>query len=129
MSDRNRVEESFKKKDWNEIKTNDSWAVFKIMSEFVEGYERLARIGPCVSIFGSARTSEDHEYYKLAEEIAYKLTLNNYGVITGGGPGIMEAGNKGAKRGKGTSVGLNIELPFEQHYNPYIDSDKMINFN
>ena len=129
MSDRNRVEESFKKKDWNEIKTNDSWAVFKIMSEFVEGYERLARIGPCVSIFGSARTSEDHEYYKLAEEIAYKLTLNNYGVITGGGPGIMEAGNKGAKRGKGTSVGLNIELPFEQHYNPYIDSDKMINFD
>lgn len=129
MSDRNRVEESFKKKDWNEIKTNDSWAVFKIMSEFVEGYERLARIGPCVSIFGSARTSEDHEYYKLAEEIAYKLTLNNYGVITGGGPGIMEAGNKGANRGKGTSVGLNIELPFEQHYNPYIDSDKMINFD
>ena len=129
MSDRNRVEESFKKKDWNEIKTNDSWAVFKIMSEFVEGYERLARIGPCVSIFGSARTSEDHEYYKLAEEIAYKLTLNNYGVITGGGPGIMEAGNKGAKRGKGTSVGLNIELPFEQHYNPYIDNDKMINFD
>ena len=129
MSDRNRVDESFKKKDWNEIKTNDSWAVFKIMSEFVEGYERLARIGPCVSIFGSARTSEDHEYYKLAEEIAYKLTLNNYGVITGGGPGIMEAGNKGAKRGKGTSVGLNIELPFEQHYNPYIDSDKMINFD
>ena len=129
MSDRNRVEESFKKKDGNEIKTNDSWAVFKIMSEFVEGYERLARIGPCVSIFGSARTSEDHEYYKLAEEIAYKLTLNNYGVITGGGPGIMEAGNKGAKRGKGTSVGLNIELPFEQHYNPYIDNDKMINFD
>ena len=129
MSDRNRVEESFKKKDWNEIKTNDSWAVFKIMSEFVEGYERLARIGPCVSIFGSARTSEDHEYYKLAEEIAYKLTLNNYGVITGGGPGIMEAGNKGARRGKGTSVGLNIELPFEQHYNPYIDNDKMINFD
>ena len=129
MSDKNRVEESFKKKDWNEIKTNDSWAVFKIMSEFVEGYERLARIGPCVSIFGSARTSEDHEYYKLAEEIAYKLTLNNYGVITGGGPGIMEAGNKGARRGKGTSVGLNIELPFEQHYNPYIDNDKMINFD
>ena len=129
MSDRNRVEESFKKKDWNEIKTNDSWAVFKIMSEFVEGYERLARIGPCVSIFGSARTSEDHEYYKLAEEIAYKLTLNNYGVITGGGPGIMEAGNKGARRGKGTSVGLNIGLPFEQHYNPYIDNDKMINFD
>jgi len=129
MSDRNRVEEAFQKKDWNEIKTNDSWAVFKIMSEFVEGYERLARIGPCVSIFGSARTKENHEYYELAEEIAYKLTLNNYGVITGGGPGIMEAGNKGARRGQGTSVGLNIDLPFEQHYNPYIDSDKMINFD
>ena len=129
MSERDRVVEAFKRKDWNEIKTNDSWAVFKIMSEFVEGYERLARIGPCVSIFGSARTNEDHEYYKLAEEIAYKLTLNNYGVITGGGPGIMEAGNKGARRGKGTSVGLNIDLPFEQHYNPYIDNDKMINFD
>ena len=128
MSDRNRVEESFKKKDWNEIKTNDSWAVFKIMSEFVEGYERLARIGPCVSIFGSARTSEDHKYYKLAEEIAYKLTLNNYGVITGGGPGIMEAGNKGASQLKGISVGLNIDLPFEQHHNEYIDNDKLIDF-
>lgn len=126
---KDRVEEAFKRKDWNEIKTNDSWAVFKIMSEFVEGYERLGRIGPSVSIFGSARTKPDHKYYKLAEEIAFKLTQHNYGVITGGGPGIMEAGNKGAHRGKGTSVGLNIDLPFEQHYNPYIDSDKMINFD
>ncbi len=128
-NERDRIEEAFKQKNWNEIKTNDSWAVFKIMSEFVEGYERLARIGPCVSIFGSARTKPDHKYYKLAEEIAFKLTQNNYGVITGGGPGIMEAGNKGAHRGGGISVGLNIDLPFEQHYNPYIDNDKMINFD
>ena len=116
-------------KSWNEIKTNDSWAVFKIMSEFVEGYERMARIGPCVSIFGSARTNPNHKYYKLAQEIAILLTKNKYGVITGGGPGIMEAGNKGAKEGKGKSVGLNIDLPFEQKPNDYIDHDKLINFD
>ncbi len=127
--ERDRIKEAFKHKDWNEIRTNDSWAVFKIMSEFVEGYERLSKIGPCVSIFGSARTPSDNKYYLLAEDIAYKLTTNGYGVITGGGPGIMEAGNKGAAKGKGISVGLNIELPFEQHYNPYIDSDKMLNFD
>ncbi|MEC8602716.1 MAG: TIGR00730 family Rossman fold protein, partial [Bacteroidota bacterium] len=96
-------------KSWNEIKTNDSWGVFKIMSEFVEGYERMAKIGPCVSIFGSARTKPENKYYKLAEEIAYLLTKNKYGVITGGGPGIMEAANKGAKAGSGKSVGLNID--------------------
>lgn len=127
--ERDRIKEAFEHKNWNEIKTNDSWAVFKIMSEFVEGYERLAKIGPCVSIFGSARTQSDTKYYELAEDVAYKLTLSGYGVITGGGPGIMEAGNKGAAKGKGISVGLNIELPFEQHYNPYIDSDKMLNFD
>jgi len=127
--ERDRIKEAFEHKNWNEIKTNDSWAVFKIMSEFVEGYERLGKIGPCVSIFGSARTNPDHEYYKLAEEIGFKLTQDGYGVITGGGPGIMEAGNKGAHRGKGISVGLNIDLPFEQHYNPYIDNDKMLNFD
>jgi uncharacterized protein (TIGR00730 family) len=126
---RDRVKEAFERKDWNQIKTNDSWAVFKIMSEFVEGYERMAKIGPCVSIFGSARTQSTNEYYRLAEEIAYQLTQNGYGVITGGGPGIMEAGNKGANRGGGISVGLNIDLPFEQHYNPYIDKDKMLNFD
>lgn len=127
--ERDRTAEAFRIKSWNEIKTNDSWAVFKIMSEFVEGYERMAKIGPCVSIFGSARTKENHKYYKLAEETAFLLTQNHYGVITGGGPGIMEAGNKGAHRGGGTSVGLNIDLPFEQHYNPYIDADKMLNFD
>jgi uncharacterized protein (TIGR00730 family) len=124
-----RISDKFKQKTWNEIKTNDSWAIFKVMSEFVEGYERLSRIGPCVTIFGSARTKPEHPNYLLAEEIAYKLTQNGFGVITGGGPGIMEAGNKGAHRGKGVSVGLNIELPFEQHFNPYIDRDKNLEFD
>ncbi|MFD1061663.1 TIGR00730 family Rossman fold protein [Winogradskyella litorisediminis] len=116
-------------KGWNEIKTNDSWAIFKIMGEFVSGYEKLSKIGPCVSIFGSARTKPDHEYYKLAEEVAQKIVDSGYGVITGGGPGIMEAGNKGAHIAGGTSVGLNIDLPFEQHDNPYIDSDKSLDFD
>lgn len=123
------IREKFKQKTWNEIKTNDSWAIFKIMAEFVEGFERLSKIGPCVTIFGSARTKEDHKYYILAENIAYNLTTHGYGIVTGGGPGIMEAGNRGARRGKGTSVGLNIELPFEQHDNPYIDSDKSLDFD
>ncbi|MEZ4856770.1 MAG: TIGR00730 family Rossman fold protein [Gelidibacter sp.] len=116
-------------KAWNEIKTNDSWAIFKIMGEFVNGYEKLSKIGPCVSIFGSARTKPDNKYYKLAEDIATKIVEHGYGVITGGGPGIMEAGNKGAHIAGGTSVGLNIELPFEQHDNPYIDSDKSLDFD
>ncbi|TYA57336.1 LOG family protein [Formosa maritima] len=116
-------------KRWNEIKTNDSWAIFKIMGEFVNGYEKLSKIGPCVSIFGSARTKPDNKYYKLAEEVAAKIVNHGYGVITGGGPGIMEAGNKGAHIAGGTSVGLNIELPFEQHDNPYIDSDKSLDFD
>ena len=116
-------------KTWNEIRTNDSWAIFKIMSEFVNGYEAMSRIGPSVSIFGSARTKQEDKYYLLAENIAYKISKAGYGVITGGGPGIMEAGNKGAHRGEGTSVGLNIVLPFEQHFNPYIDKDKNLNFD
>lgn len=124
-----KIRERFAPKTWNETKTNDSWAIFKIMSEFVEGYERLSRIGPSVSIFGSARTKPDHKHYILAEEIGYKLTQNGYGVITGGGPGIMEAGNKGAHRGKGTSVGLNIELPFEQNDNPYINRGMSLDFD
>ena len=128
-SEEDKIKKAFKNKNWNEIKTNDSWAIFKIMSEFVEGYETLAKIGPCVSVFGSARTKEDHEYYQLADEVAFQLTRNGYGVITGGGPGIMEAANRGAKRGGGTSVGLNIDLPFEQEANPYIDNDKLINFD
>jgi uncharacterized protein (TIGR00730 family) len=116
-------------KGWNETKTNDSWAIFKIMGEFVNGYEKMSRIGPCVSIFGSARTKPDHKYYKLTERIAEKIVEAGYGVITGGGPGIMEAGNKGAHLAGGTSVGLNIELPFEQNDNPYIDSDKNLDFD
>ena len=121
--------EAFEQKTWNEIHTTDSWRVFKILSELVEGFEKLSRIGPCVSIFGSARTHYNDKYYRMAEDIAYKLTQNGYGVITGGGPGIMEAANKGAKRGNGKSVGINIDLPFEQRPNPYIDSDKLISFD
>jgi uncharacterized protein (TIGR00730 family) len=124
-----KIRKQFTPKTWNEIKTNDSWGIFKIMSEFVEGYERLSRIGPCVSIFGSARTAPDDKNYILAEEIAYKLTQNGYGVITGGGPGIMEAGNKGASRGNGISVGLNIELPFEQQDNRYVSKGMSLDFD
>ena len=116
-------------KGWNEIKTNDSWAIFKIMGEFVNGYEKLSRIGPCISIFGSARTKPDNKYYQLAVNIAQRIVEAGYGIITGGGPGIMEAGNKGAHLAGGTSVGLNIDLPFEQHDNPYIDSDKSLDFD
>ncbi len=124
-----KIREKLKQKTWNEIKTNDSWAIFKVMSEFVDGYEKLSRIGPCVSVFGSARTKPGEKYYELAENVAFKLTQNGYGVITGGGPGIMEAGNKGAQRGGGVSVGLNIDLPFEQHDNPYIDRGKSLEFD
>jgi uncharacterized protein (TIGR00730 family) len=127
--DDRKIREKLQQKTWNEIKTNDSWAIFKIMAEFVEGYEKLSKIGPCVSIFGSARSKPENQDYQLAEEIAFQLTQHGFGVITGGGPGIMEAGNKGAHRGKGTSVGLNIELPFEQHDNPWIDSDKNLDFD
>jgi uncharacterized protein (TIGR00730 family) len=123
------IKDAFEQKTWHEIHTTDSWRVFKIISELVEGFEKLARIGPCVSIFGSARTHYNDKYYKLAEEVAFKLTQKGYGVITGGGPGIMEAANKGAARGKGKSVGINIDLPFEQHANAYIDADKLITFD
>jgi uncharacterized protein (TIGR00730 family) len=117
------------RKDWAEIKTNDSWAIFKIMSEFVEGYERMAKIGPCISIFGSARTKPENEYYQLGIEVAERLARAGYGIITGGGPGIMEAANKGAQEGKGKSVGLNIDLPFEQNHNPYIDQEHNLEFD
>jgi uncharacterized protein (TIGR00730 family) len=114
---------------WTELKAENSWTMFKIVAEFVEGYERLNKINPCVSIFGSARTRPDNKYYQLATEVAACLVQEGYGIITGGGPGIMEAGNKGAYDTGGTSVGLNIELPFEQGFNPYIDIDKVFNFN
>jgi len=128
-SSEEKIKSAFNEKSWNEIKTEDSWRIFKIMSEFVEGFEKLSRIGPCVSIFGSARTPSDHKYFKVADEIAFKLTQFGYGVITGGGPGIMEAANLGAMRGKGRSVGLNINLPFEQSANVFIDPDKLITFD
>ena len=107
----------------------DIWSVFKIMGEFVEGYDKLFQIGPCISIFGSARTTPDNEYYKLAVETADKITKKGFGVITGGGPGIMEAANKGAELADGKSVGLGISLPFEQGINQHVDPDFMINFN
>src|SRR5690606_34075676 len=128
MTDK-KIKEVFTQKTWNEVKANDSWAIFKIMSEFVNGYESMSRIGPCVSIFGSARTKPDDKYYQLTEKIAYKITQAGYGVITGGGAGIMEAGNKRAQLGGGVSAGVNIDLPFEQHFNPYIDSDKNLQFD
>lgn len=123
-----KIKRAFELQQWPIIKSTDSWNIFKVMSEFVEGYDILARIGPCVSIFGSARTAPDNKYYKLAEDIAKILSEAGYGVITGGGPGIMEAANKGAKEAGGKSVGLNINLPFEQYPNDYIDYDKLINF-
>ncbi len=124
-----RIRKAFASRETREVMASDSWRLFKIMSEFVNGFERMQEIGPCVSIFGSARTKPENKYYQLAEEIAFKLTQEGYGVITGGGPGIMEAANKGAKRGGGNSVGLNINLPFEQKPNDYIDRDKSIDFN
>lgn len=129
LTESERIKKAFENKVWPEIKGSDSWNIFKVMSEFVEGYDNLARIGPCVSIFGSARTDESHPYYQLAQDIAFKLSKSGFGIITGGGPGIMEAANKGASLAGGKSVGLNINLPFEQNSNPYIDKDKTINFN
>ena len=128
-SEEKRLQESFRQKTWDETVTKDSWMVFKVMSEFVDGYEKLAKIGPCVSIFGSARLKREDKYYEMAVDIAKKITEIGFGVITGGGPGIMEAGNKGAKEGGGKSIGLNIELPFEQHFNPYIDKSYSMDFN
>jgi uncharacterized protein (TIGR00730 family) len=99
------------------------------MGEFVSGFEQMGMIKPCVSIFGSARTKPTDSYYKETVEIAEKIVKHGFGVITGGGPGLMEAANKGAQQGEGTSVGLVIELPFEQEINPYVDNDKRINFD
>lgn len=114
-------------KQWTKLKGENSWTMFKVMAEFVEGFERLNEIGPCISIFGSARTKSDNKYYKLATEVAARLTDEGFGIITGGGPGIMEAANKGAYENNGLSVGLNIDLPFEQFHNAYIDPDKNLN--
>ena len=114
---------------WHQIHTRDMWRIFRIMSEFVDGFDKLSRLGPCVSVFGSARTKPDHPYYKMGEEVGRYLVEREYGVITGGGPGIMEAANKGARSAGGMSVGLNIVVPHEQEGNPYVDRDKSIDFN
>jgi len=129
MTSEEKIRSAFENKTWQEIKVTDSWQIFKIMAEFVDGFEKLAKIGPCVSIFGSARTHNENKYYKMAVETGRLLTERGYGVITGGGPGIMEAGNKGAYEAGGKSVGLNIELPFEQFHNKYIDRDKILEFD
>ena len=129
MTNEDKIRRAFAEKDWHEIKAGDSWQIFKIMAEFVDGFEKMAKIGPCVSVFGSARTKPENKYYKLAEEISEKLCKEGYGVISGGGPGIMEAANKGAQAGKGKSVGLNIRLPFEQSANIYVDFDKLVTFD
>jgi uncharacterized protein (TIGR00730 family) len=114
---------------WNELTTKNSWMLFKIMGEFVEGFEKMGLHNPCISIFGSARTPNTHPNYKLASEIAQRIVDLGFGVITGGGPGIMEAANKGAQEAGGASVGLTIDLPFEENHNNYIDKDRMINFD
>ena len=118
-----------KMRDWTETRAHSSWQIFKIMAEFVQGFETLAKVGPCVSIFGSARTKPGHKYYDLAVDIARRLAEEGFGIISGGGPGIMEAANKGAQMASGRSVGLNIALPFEQHSNPFIDRGTSINFD
>ncbi|CAM3673913.1 TIGR00730 family Rossman fold protein [Mucilaginibacter galii] len=129
MTGDDKLRHAFQNQSWHEIKTSDSWQIFKIMAEFVDGFEKLAKIGPCVSIFGSARTKNDNPYYEMAVECGRLLTEQGYGVISGGGPGIMEAANKGAYEAGGKSVGLNIELPFEQFHNKYIDRDKLLEFD
>lgn len=118
-----------KLRQWTEREGHSSWQLFKIMAEFVSGFEKLAQIGPCISIFGSARTDAEHDYYQLTVDIAKKLSEAGFGIISGGGPGIMEAANKGASLSGGKSVGLNIELPFEQHNNDFIDDDARLFFD
>ena len=108
------VEESFTDKD--------TWRVFRIMSEFVDGFETLSKVGKAVSIFGSSRLQPNNKYYKLAEEVAYLLAKEGYAVITGSGPGVMEAANKGARRAGGHSIGLNIQIPLDQKPNEYVDT-------
>ncbi len=102
-----------------DFREGDTWRVFRIMAEFVEGFEALSRLGPAVAVFGSARTKKNNEFYQKAERLGGLLVKENYAVVTGAGPGIMEAANKGATEAGGKSVGLNIELPHEQKPNPY----------
>jgi uncharacterized protein (TIGR00730 family) len=118
-----------KQRNWTESKAHSSWQIFKIMAEFVDGFEALAKIGPCISVFGSARTKPGQPYYELTVDVTRRLAQEGFGIITGGGPGIMEAANKGAAEGSGKSVGLNIELPFEQHANDFVDKDRNLHFD
>ena len=119
--------EANKMKQWARIKGENSWTMFKVIAEFVDGFEKMNQMGPCISIFGSARTKPDNKYYQLTVDIAKALVREGFGIISGGGPGIMEAANKGAYLENGLSIGLNIELPFEQGGNQYIDPDKNLN--
>ncbi len=114
---------------WQQSRVKDLWRVFRIMSEFVEGFDTMSSVGPCVSIFGSARTQPDDPAYALAVAVARELVARDYGVITGGGPGIMEAANKGAYEAKGCSVGLGIALPHEQASNGYVSPEMLIEFD
>ncbi len=123
-----RVVRKFEKKTWSEVKSKNSWQVFRIMAEFVEGFDVLTEIGPSVTVFGSARTKADSPYYKIAHELGGLLATEGLSVITGGGPGIMEAANKGATEVGGASAGIGIELPFEASNNAFIDADKNITF-
>jgi len=113
---------------WQQQRITDTWRVFRIMSEFVEGFERLGNVGPSVSVFGSARTPEGTPYYELGVAVGRALATRGYAVITGGGPGIMQAANEGAHEAGGVSVGLNIALPHEQHLNPYVDPAHDVTF-
>lgn len=117
-----------KDKKWSHHQGNSAWRMFKIISEFADGFDRMENFGPCISIFGSARTKEENPYYQLTVTIAEKLVKEGYGIITGGGPGIMEAGNKGAWNKKGKSVGLHIVLPHEEGANKYVDHNKIFMF-
>lgn len=129
MSEKKQELEPQKLRHWAKLSGENSWTMFKVVAEFVEGFERMNKIGPCISIFGSARTKPEEKYYKMAVQLAFRLSKEGFGIITGGGPGIMEAGNRGASMDDGLSVGLNIELPHEQGNNPYIRPDKVLNFN
>jgi len=123
-----RVIRKFEKKTWSEVKSKNSWQVFRIMAEFVEGFDLLTEIGPSVTVYGSARTTSDDPYYRIAYELGGLLAKEGLSVITGGGPGIMEATNKGAMEVGGASAGVGIELPFEASNNAFIDADKNITF-
>lgn len=128
MSTSNKID-SQKQRRYQDDNSKDVWSVFKIMGEFVEGFDTLYKVGPCISIFGSARTKPGDKYYETAVNVGKLITEKGFGVITGGGPGIMEAGNKGAHQGEGRSVGLGIELPFEQGMNEYVNKDYSVDFN